>query len=112
MDASPQKALQAELPLQTSPKQKQQPVSQSGSSMLWPSGWGHYLLGFVLWLYHPLQVSVAEDEGPVKDGQSRVYCHDADDQRVYHGSQTFKKLFKSNEKKKVCLVCAQRVDCV
>lgn len=80
---TPQKALQAEL-VQTSPTSRKKTPSQSGRSMLTPSGWGDYLLGLVLRLHHPLHVSVAQDEGPVEDGQRGVHGHDGDDQRVYH----------------------------
>lgn len=33
-----------------------------------PSGWGDQLLGFVFWLQQPLEVGIAQEEGPIDDG--------------------------------------------
>lgn len=43
------------------------------------SGWGDHLLGFVFGLHQPLEVGIAQQEGPVDDGQRGVHSHDADD---------------------------------
>lgn len=65
---SPQKALETEQLLPTTPKQKfkknkinsnTHSFAQSVLTVI-PSGWtDHHLLGFVFWLHHPLVVGIA-----------------------------------------------------